>query len=67
MQPFSASVCVFCGARDGNDAQLVVRARETGAILARNRWRLVFGAGDMLFAPVPDIPALEAALRDALG
>ena len=47
MQPFSASVCVFCGARDGNDAQLVARARETGSMLAQNRWRLVFGAGDI--------------------
>jgi uncharacterized protein (TIGR00730 family) len=47
MQDFSASVCVFCGARDGNDPQLLARARETGAMLARNRWRLVFGAGDV--------------------
>ena len=47
MQAFSASVCVFCGARDGKDPQLAAAARETGAMLARNRWRLVFGAGDI--------------------
>jgi len=43
---FTASVCVFCGARDGHDPALPDLARATGAMLARNRWRLVYGAGD---------------------
>jgi uncharacterized protein (TIGR00730 family) len=47
MQGFSASVCVFCGARPGGDPALVDAARATGEMLARNRWRLVFGAGDV--------------------
>lgn len=43
---FAASVCVFCGARDGADPALPRLARETGAMLGRNGWRLVYGAGD---------------------
>ena len=43
---FTASVCVFCGARDGGDPGLPVLAQQTGAMLARNGWRLVWGAGD---------------------
>jgi len=46
MPGFSASVCVFCGARDGRDSVLPEQARQTGAMLARNGWRLVYGAGD---------------------
>jgi len=46
MPLFSASVCVFCGARDGHDPSLPVLARETGQMLALNGWRLVYGAGD---------------------
>lgn len=46
MPAFSASVCVYCGSRDGRDPALPGTARETGAMLARNGWRLVFGAGD---------------------
>ncbi len=46
MRGFSASVCLFCGARPGRDAQHVQAARQTGAMLARNHWRLVYGAGD---------------------
>jgi uncharacterized protein (TIGR00730 family) len=47
MQGFTASVCVFCGSRTGRAPDLAAQARETGAMLARNRWRLVFGAGDV--------------------
>jgi uncharacterized protein (TIGR00730 family) len=43
---FTASVCVYCGARDGHDPALPDLARRTGAMLAQNGWRLVYGAGD---------------------
>jgi uncharacterized protein (TIGR00730 family) len=41
------SVCVYCGARAGVRPAYAAAARETGAMLARNRWRLVYGAGDV--------------------
>ena len=41
------SVCVYCGARDGAKPIYAQAAEETGAMLARNRWRLVYGAGDV--------------------
>ena len=41
------SVCVFCGSRPGRNPAHLVAARDTGAMLARNGWRLVFGAGDV--------------------
>jgi uncharacterized protein (TIGR00730 family) len=41
------SVCVFCGSRKGRNPAHVAAARETGEMLARNGWRLVFGAGDV--------------------
>lgn len=41
------SVCVFCGSRSGRNPAHVVAARHTGEMLARNGWRLVFGAGDV--------------------
>ncbi|MDP3197992.1 TIGR00730 family Rossman fold protein [Tabrizicola sp.] len=41
------SVCVFCGSRAGRNPAHVIAARETGEMLARNGWRLVFGAGDV--------------------
>lgn len=46
MPDFSASVCVFCGARPGGLPGLTETARATGAMLAANGWRLVWGAGD---------------------
>jgi uncharacterized protein (TIGR00730 family) len=46
MSGFSASICVFCGARPGRDPALALLAEQTGAMLAQNRWRLVYGAGD---------------------
>ena len=42
-----ASICVFCGSRPGRDPAMVTAARETGAMLARRGWRLVYGAGDV--------------------
>lgn len=41
------SICVFCGARPGADPAHAEAARQTGAMLARNGWRLVYGAGDV--------------------
>lgn len=41
------SVCVYCGARSGARPAYAAAARATGAMLAANRWRLVYGAGDV--------------------
>lgn len=42
-----ASICVFCGARSGNRPAYLQAAQATGKLLARNGWRLVYGAGDV--------------------
>jgi uncharacterized protein (TIGR00730 family) len=41
------SVCVFCGSRSGLHPAYAADARATGEMIARNGWRLVFGAGDV--------------------
>jgi uncharacterized protein (TIGR00730 family) len=41
------SVCVFCGARSGALPAYTAAATATGALLAVNHWRLVYGAGDV--------------------
>lgn len=41
------SVCVYCGSRPGVRPGYEVAAEATGAMLARNGWRLVYGAGDV--------------------
>ncbi len=41
------SICVFCGAKSGVRAAYAIAAREVGAGIAANRWRLVYGAGDV--------------------
>lgn len=41
------SVCVFCGARSGTLPAYAAAASATGAMLAANNWRLVYGAGDV--------------------
>ena len=41
------SVCVFCGARSGTLPDYASAATATGAMLAANHWRLVYGAGDV--------------------
>lgn len=43
----SPSICVFCGARPGRNPAHAEAARDLGAALARNGWRLVYGAGDV--------------------
>jgi uncharacterized protein (TIGR00730 family) len=42
-----ASVCVFCGSRDGADPAYAAAADELGGALAREGHRLVYGAGDV--------------------
>ncbi|MDB6453420.1 TIGR00730 family Rossman fold protein [Falsirhodobacter sp. 20TX0035] len=44
---YSMSVCVFCGSRPGNRPAYMTAASETGQMIARNGWRLVYGAGDV--------------------
>ena len=41
------SVCVFCGSRAGARPAYAEIARQSGAMLARRGWRLVYGAGDV--------------------
>ena len=41
------SICVFCGARSGGRPAYAEAARATGAAIAANGWRLVYGAGDV--------------------
>ncbi len=41
------SVCVYCGSRDGSVPAYAQAATDTGQMLARNDWRLVYGAGDV--------------------
>ncbi len=43
----SFSVCVFCGARSGADPAHDAAARAVGRLIARNGWRLVYGAGEI--------------------
>ena len=41
------SVCVYCGSRDGVDPAFAAAAEDTGQMLVKNGWRLVYGAGDV--------------------
>lgn len=45
MRPFS--VCVFCGARPGQDPAFMAQAEALGTALAQADMRLVYGAGDV--------------------
>ncbi len=45
--PNPASVCVFCGSRDGNAPEYVAAARDLGRSIAEAGWRMVYGAGDV--------------------
>jgi uncharacterized protein (TIGR00730 family) len=45
LPPFS--VCVYCGSRPGTDPDYLDAAKSTGASIAENGWRLVYGAGDV--------------------
>lgn len=41
------SICVYCGARAGNNAAFGAAATELGQAIAARSWRLVYGAGDV--------------------
>ena len=41
------AICVFCGARKGNDPGFVALANEVGAAIARRGWRLVYGGSSV--------------------
>ncbi|MDE9450661.1 TIGR00730 family Rossman fold protein [Aliiroseovarius sp. Z3] len=47
MTQHTASVCVYCGSRFGNDPAFREVATALGTALASNGWRLVYGAGDV--------------------
>lgn len=40
------SICVYCGARPGQNPAYMQAAQELGALIGAQGWRLVFGAGD---------------------
>ncbi len=41
------SVCVYCGSRNGTNPAYSDAAKQLGAALAQEGWRLVYGAGDV--------------------
>ncbi|MHA6323767.1 LOG family protein [Roseivivax sp. CAU 1753] len=43
----NASICVYCGARDGARDVFARQAAEMGRLIGQNGWRLVYGAGDV--------------------
>ncbi|WP_082896368.1 TIGR00730 family Rossman fold protein [Seohaeicola saemankumensis] len=45
--PKGFAVCVYCGARGGNDPLYMGQATALGATLATEGWQLVYGAGDV--------------------
>ena len=47
MSSIPFSVCVYCGSRDGTDPAFGQAAEDTGKMLAKQGWRLVYGAGDV--------------------
>ena len=40
------SVCVFCGSRSGDNPDYLVQAEILGNLIAKHKWRLVYGAGN---------------------
>lgn len=60
------SICLFCGSRTGARSGHAEAARQTGAMIGRNGWRLVFGAGDVGLMGQVATTALEA-VASALG
>ncbi len=66
MSDMLRSICVFCGARSGANPAHAAAARDFGQALARNGWRLVYGAGDIgLMGEVAR--AAQAAGAQAMG
>jgi len=57
------SVCVYCGSRLGNSRAFEAAARETGSLIGRRGWQLVYGGGRAgLMGAVAD-SALAAGAR----
>ena len=57
---------VFCGSNTGNDPVFAAAARELGAAIARKRWGLVYGAGNVgLMGVLAD--AVLAAEGEVIG
>ena len=66
MSAYPKSVCVYCGSRDGVAPAYAEAAKATGEMLAANRWRLVYGAGDVgLMGRVAN--AVQAAGGETFG
>ncbi len=64
--PKGFAVCVYCGARGGNDPLYMAQATALGTTLATEGWQLVYGAGDVgLMGAVAR--AAQAAGGDTLG
>jgi uncharacterized protein (TIGR00730 family) len=64
--PKGFAVCVYCGARGGNDPLYMAQAKALGATLAAEGWQLVYGAGDVgLMGAVAR--AAQSAGGDTLG
>ena len=60
------SVCVYCGSRVGNLPLYEDQARALGLALAKAKWRLVYGAGDIgLMGAVAN--AVQKAGGETLG
>ncbi|MEO0370079.1 MAG: TIGR00730 family Rossman fold protein [Pseudomonadota bacterium] len=43
----NTSICVFCGSRRGGNPAYEAAATELGREIAKNGWRLIYGAGDV--------------------
>ncbi len=41
------SICVYCGSRAGTDPAYLSAAEALGQLIAKEGWRLVYGAGDV--------------------
>lgn len=60
------AICVYCGSRSGTNPAHAQSARDLGAVIAANHWRLVYGAGDVgLMGEVAT--TTQAAGGDTLG
>jgi len=47
MPPLARTICVFCGAKSGNDPRWVNAAFDVGRALAARGWTLVYGGGNV--------------------
>jgi len=66
MSTSEISVCVFCGSRFGAKPSYTQAAAALGELIASERWRLVYGAGDVgLMGTVAN--TAQSAGADVLG